>query len=411
MSLADLLYLIPLVLCSPCLLVLGLGMPQVRRQLIRLFFRMPPQLAPAKAGRVWFHGASLGELGLALDLAAQLQARRPKLEVVFSTNREPALLRGQERGVQIWYKPFDFSWLMRRLIHRLEPDLLVLMETELWPNLIGQFKGPILLLNGRLSDGHFDNYQRFRFLVGPLVSRLDRILAGDVISASRFLELGAQEVSTPGNLKYRLPPAPQPEQLASLRSLCGLGGEPLLVAGSIQPEEVGPLGLAMKIIGETRPEVRLIMVPRHAEKKAEFKEQIKIHHLEGFFASDGPWPGSGFYILDQTGLLLSLYSLADWVFVGGSWVLRGGQNMMEPIGLGKPTATGPLTANFKEPVARLCEAGGLVVVDDAEALARWVLAGPNQQQALAGLEALNGLAGHAWQASLDEIERLLDTVV
>src|SRR3989339_246975 len=131
----DLVYLLPMLVCSPCLGLGALFVPKVRQALLRQFFSWPPRLPRAAQGRVWFHSASVGEMALALRLARALEARRPGLETVLTTNTPTALAMAQAQGQPVFYKPFDFSLFASLLLGRLQPNLLVLVETELWPNL------------------------------------------------------------------------------------------------------------------------------------------------------------------------------------------------------------------------------------------------------------------------------------
>ena len=413
MGLLDLVYLVPMLLCSPCLGLGALFVPKVRQALGRQFFSWPPRMAPASRGRVWFHAASVGEMALALRLAKALRDKRPGLETVLTTNTPAALAMAQAQGQQVFYKPFDFSLFAALLLGRLKPNLLVLVETELWPNLtrVVARRIPIVLVNGRLSDQHFESYLRFRFLFAPLLGRIRRVLAGDGTSARRFEALGAKPELL-GNLKWGSTAAPDPALVQRLREELDLQpGEFVFVAGSIQPEELKVLVPAGLQMAQMHPRFRALLVPRHPDKREEFVTQAQALGVKLSLTSQGPCRGEAWVLADQMGRLTALYSLASLVFVGGSFCNRGGQNMIEPVGLGKPTAVGPYTANFAEPVALLEQAQGLAVVQSAEALA----ALSHSPETLASLGS-NGLLRlqreeGAWNRTIEVLDEVLGPLV
>ena len=409
----DLVYLLPMLVCSPCLGLGALFVPKVRQALLRQFFSWPPRLPRAAQGRVWFHSASVGEMAFALRLARALEARRPGLETVLTTNTPTALAMAQAQGQPVFYKPFDFSLFASLLLGRLQPNLLVLVETELWPNLtrVVSRKIPMVLVNGRLSDQHFESYRKFRFLFAPLLGRISRILAGDATSAQRFGALGAK-VELLGNLKWGSTAAPDPVLVQRLREQLGLQpDEFVFVAGSLQPEELAVLVPAGLKMAQGHPKFRALLVPRHPDKRAEFVAQSQALGVELSLTSQGSCLGAQWVLADQMGLLTALYSLASFVFVGGSFCNRGGQNMIEPVGLGKPTVVGPYTANFAEPVALLSAAQGLAVVQDADALVA-LSQSPSALESLGsnGLHRLQREEG-AWTRTIEVLDEVLGPLV
>ncbi|OGH00847.1 MAG: hypothetical protein A2426_02970, partial [Candidatus Lambdaproteobacteria bacterium RIFOXYC1_FULL_56_13] len=340
-------------------------------------------------------------------------ARRPGLETVLTTNTPTALAMAQAQGQPVFYKPFDFSLFASLLLGRLQPNLLVLVETELWPNLtrVVSRKIPMVLVNGRLSDQHFESYRKFRFLFAPLLGRISRILAGDATSAQRFGALGAK-VELLGNLKWGSTAAPDPVLVQRLREQLGLQpDEFVFVAGSLQPEELAVLVPAGLKMAQGHPKFRALLVPRHPDKRAEFVAQSQALGVELSLTSQGSCLGAQWVLADQMGLLTALYSLASFVFVGGSFCNRGGQNMIEPVGLGKPTVVGPYTANFAEPVALLSAAQGLAVVQDADALVA-LSQSPSALESLGsnGLHRLQREEG-AWTRTIEVLDEVLGPLV
>jgi len=410
MSLIDWIYVIPMVACSLCMFVGAIFIPELRSQLRRQFFCFPPHLPQASGPRLWVHAASVGEMALGVRLAVFLQAQQPNLEVVFTTNKDTALEIAQAQGFVAYLRPFDFSFFVRLLLKRLKPDALVLIEAELWPNLIHQAakKVPVVMVNGRLSDEHARSYQRFRFIYGPMIRRFTAIFASDSDSSDRFKALGA-EVTGQGNLKLGLTPKPKEAIAEQLKTQCGIQPTDfVLVAGSVQPEELALLAPSFRRLQAEQPGFRAIIVPRHPEKRGAFIEAAKKAGLSIELSTEGNWSCSDLYLVDQIGVLTPLYSLAQLAFVGGSFTDRGGQNMVEPVGLGTPTAVGPYTRNFNEPVKLLSEAGGLEVLQNPEDLANLALNTDRLTElSQNGLFCLEQQQNH-WKQVLEVLDEILN---
>ena len=372
----DLFYYISLGLLSPVLLGVKLFKPTDWEK-IRLKFSGSLPTSPKKQGtRIWIHGASLGEVRLSLRILEELTNQAPHLEFILSCNRAPALELLQDKAKASFILPFDFSSAIKKVIQTYEPDHLILVETELWPNLISQMsaQGKVTIANGRLSDRHMGNYRRFSKFLTPLLQKVSYIQAGDPKSESYFLELGvdAGKAHFDGNFKFTTAQTPDSSALEQIRQEYNLStGDYLVVAGSIQPEEIPIIYQAFLQLED--PNAKLVLIPRHAEKKVECLQQLLNQGFQAESLPAGKIKKPQLILVDRFGVLLMWYELANVVFVGGSFVNRGGQNMIEPASLAKPTVIGPYFKNFTSEVDLLREAGGLAVVQNEQELGQFFL--------------------------------------
>lgn len=334
---------------------------------------------------IWIHAVSVGEVNAARTLIDQLRRQMPDYEVVLSSTTDTGLARAKalyEKDLSVFYFPFDFSWIMRRALDRLQPAMILLMELEVWPNLasIAAERGiPVVVVNGRLSDKSFPKYQKIRPLVRAMFGKVALVLAQTDEYARRFIDLGCQpqKVIVTSSLKY--------DTAQTEGSVCGadrlaqqirLGDEPLWVAGGTGPgEEKIVLDVFAKLRQDSRlTALRLAIIPRKPER---FDEVAALIEQSGFDyvrysvlkEQDSQAAGKPAVVLGDTmGDLKKFYALAAVVFVGRSLVPMGGSDMMEPAALGKCTIFGPHTFNFKQTVEVLLEGGGAVEAADEKAL-------------------------------------------
>lgn len=340
----------------------------------RLALGAPPPPHPD----LWIHAVSLGEMRVAGTLLRALAASRPTLSVLLTTvtpagRAEAERMRAAGLPVDARYLPLDSPVLMRRFIRRGRPRALVLIETELWPNLVRQahLAGlPAVLVNARLSPGLRATYRRFRRLYGPLLGTFEWVAAQGPGDAREFRDLGAARVEVTGNLKFDLPPAPPEPGLERGR----LASEQLWLAGSTHPgEEALVLDVHRRLQAARRgARIQLLLAPRHPARSSEV---IALARSEGFSviarsAIDTAGTSAEVIVLDTLGELAALYALADAAFVGGSLVAQGGQNPLEPVAAGCPVVIGPDTRNFADMVEQLRDAGALLQVTDADDLLR-----------------------------------------
>jgi len=312
---------------------------------------------------IWIHAVSVGEALTARALAAELKSRYPRLRLFLSTTT----LAGQQvaRRIQhvdaVFYFPFDWSVIVRRTLNIVRPRLFVMMETEIWPNLLRACRKRgvrTLVVNGRMSPKSFSRYRIVRPFFRRVLADIDRFCMQSEESARRLIELGAapSRVTVTGSLKFDSLDAPaatahgKPRDRV-LRFFRLSPNRPVIVAGStLRGEEMAVLR-AFSRVKATSPSALAILAPRHPER---FGEVERIAREAGFvtvrrsdLAVDAE-PRADVVVLDTIGELADLYQVATAVFVGGSLVNHGGHNILEPALFGKPIVFGPSMHNFKE---------------------------------------------------------------
>jgi 3-deoxy-D-manno-octulosonic-acid transferase len=261
---------------------------------------------------------------------------------------------------------------MGRLIDRLRPVGVILLETEIWPNLLrlcGRRGVPVLLVNGRISPRAFPRYRAVRSFLRRVLSDIRLFAMQSPEDAERIADLGAprERIRVTGNLKFDLTPSSvSPDDVR--RSSHLPAGIPLFLAGSIAPGEEGAVLEAFHILRASEPQARLVLVPRHPEDVPRSEDLLRSARLKVVRWGEA---GAGDYdalVVDVVGVLSELYAAADVVFVGGSLVTRGGQNILEPAAVSKPVLFGPHTENFAAASRALVDAGGGFVVRNGREL-------------------------------------------
>lgn len=383
--LLNLVYLLLLAACSPWLVYQSLRTGKYRQGFAAKFLGAVPARR-TKGKCVWLHAVSVGEVNVLRTLVGKLEVEHPEWELVISTTtrtgHELACKRFAEHTV--CYCPLDFSWAVNRAMRRLQPDLLVLAELELWPNLIHAARShgaKVAVINGRLSDRSARGYGRIRPLVASLLRQIDLIAAQNEEYAGRFLSLGAvkETVTVTGSLKFDGAETNRANRTTlRLRQLANLPvGTPVLLAGSTQePEEMLAVDAWQAALADT-PELRLILVPRHPERFEAVARELKERGIQFRRRTDlerRPLDDAHRVLLvDAVGELGAWWGTADVAFVGGSITTkRGGQNMLEPAAYGAAVSFGPHTHNFRDVVAALLAVGGAVVVNDGAELTAFV---------------------------------------
>jgi 3-deoxy-D-manno-octulosonic-acid transferase len=348
---------------------------------------------------VWIHGVSVGEVKTARPLVRALRERRPDLPIALSSTTPTGfeVAGGLYPDLFRFYYPLDLPFVPPRVLRRVRPGWIILMELEIWPNFLraaSRADVPVAVVNGRISERSWRGYRRAR----RLLPRLDRIALYCVQNrryAERFLDLGVppSRVLVTGNMKFDnvrgargAPPDPELKALLGVRS-----EEPVFVGGSTHADEEAICFRATRRAGASlRRALRLVLVPRHPERagaiaaalRAEGGEPILLTRLR---AAKAPAPARATVVVDTIGELERIYALADVVYVGGSLVPHGGQNVLEPAAFGKPVLFGPHTDNFEEEVARLLEGGAARRVSDEEGLGQALvdlLADPGEARAM-----------------------------
>ncbi len=381
--LTDILYLLAVIIGSPVILFAILVRGKWRHGWSERLGG-----GPAPAGDrpvVWVHAVSVGEANATRTLVEQLQAARPNVEIVFSTTTDTGaerLAKLYPDAVRFRY-PLDFSLIARRALNRIRPALIVLIELEVWPNMVrlASARGiPVAVINGRLSEHSFRSYRRLRWLLGGAFARLAGAFAQDEDYAERFTAMGTPpaRVEVTGSLKYDTAQvADRVDGDAELAAELGIGDDTrLLVAGSTGPGEEPILLDVWEQLRADFPQLRLAVVPRKPERFDEVAQLIAgrglacIRRSEHRDASTAAALGPDGVILGDTmGELRKFYALSEVAFVGRSLAPMGGSDVMEVAALGLPVVVGPHMDNFAEPTRRLAAAGGLATVADAAGLA------------------------------------------
>lgn len=384
--LLDLVYLLALAVLSPWLVWRSITTGRYRRGLTAKLLGRVAVTNPARKPVAWFHAVSVGEVNLLGTLVPAFRARYPDWLVVVSSTTDTGLGEARKRftdlAVIAW--PFDFSWSVSAALEKVRPSLVVLTESELWPNFLSAAKHrgvPVVVVNARMSPRSF---QRLR-LIAPLARRLlyanvTRFAIQEEEYAQRLRQLGvpAAKLEVTGSVKYDGAvgdrDTPRACELARLLAVSrdGNRSEVLLLAGSTHaPEEAIVLSVFARL-SQRFPQLRLILVPRHPDRFEEVARLVEQSGMPFVRRSHIAEPLSGMpavVLLDTLGELGAAWGLADLGFTGGSLDgQRGGQSMIEPAGYGVPCVFGPHVWNFKDAAKRLVEIGGAIMVADETAL-------------------------------------------
>jgi len=348
---------------------------------------VPPR-KPAGTARIWLHGVSVGEVQLLATLAGEIRrqalATDQLVDCVVSSSTTTGLAVAAKRfGAERTFPcPLDFTWAVNRVLDQVAPDLLVLGELELWPHLLSCTAArsvPIVVANARLSPRSFRGYGRIRPLVAAMLGRVTLVLARSQEDGDRFRQLGAPDVRIRGSMKFDgVKGDREAAEVASLRRLAGFAdGDIIFLAGSTQaPEEQFALE-AFRALHRDHPHLRLVIVPRHAERAAEIARLLADSGIRWQARSQltaaAADPDARVLLIDTTGELAWWWGTAAIAFVGGSLDgRRGGQNMLEPAAYGAAVCFGPFTGNFRDEVGVLLEAQSAEVVNDGAALTAFV---------------------------------------
>jgi 3-deoxy-D-manno-octulosonic-acid transferase len=323
---------------------------------------------------VWLHGASVGELTAVLPLIDRLNAHDFTLLVTSGTVTSAALAEKRlPPDVIHQFAPIDVPQFVDRFLDHWKPNLALFVESDLWPNLVMSSAArriPLILINGRMSEGSFKRWKFAPRTAGALLRRFDLCLAQSAADAARYSGLGAPRISTTGNLKLDAP-AP-PAAADALKALQGaIGTRPVIAAASTHPGEEAAMIDAHRKLKHTFPGLLTLLAPRHPERGPGIVDIAKVAGFTAPLRSRGELPDARteIYVADTLGELGLLYRLAPLVFMGGSLVGHGGQNPIEAIKLGAAVLHGPNVWNFAEIYSALDAAGGAEPVTDSGKLA------------------------------------------
>jgi 3-deoxy-D-manno-octulosonic-acid transferase len=335
--------------------------------------------------RVWFHAVSVGEVVALGPLIKAVRDLEADVSPIVSTGTETGQAKAREsipESEGFLYLPLDFPACVDPTIQRIRPQLFVLMETELWPNLIHGLKSAgsaVALANGRISDRSFPRYRKLKSIFASTLARIDLFLMASDTDAQRIEEMGApgDRIHVTGNTKFDAALGRVPvEAEVRIREMFDLDvGTRVVVAGSTHPGEHELVLDAYNKLTETYPDLILILVPRHVEKTPSIVAAMKDRNMQPPFlrstVDDGEKRnGRRVVIVDRTGELFQVFSVASAVFMGGSLVPKGGQNILEPAAWGKMVLFGPSMEDFREARDILVAAGAGIPVSGLGDLTR-----------------------------------------
>jgi 3-deoxy-D-manno-octulosonic-acid transferase len=338
---------------------------------------------------VWVHAVSAGEVAAVVPVIRQIRVSEPiariALSTVTTTGREMAEKRGVDPDARFYF-PFDLPGIVDRVLDAVKPDVLVLVETEIWPNMLhaATARGvSVIIVNGRISDRSFRRAKLLKPLFAWMLGNVEQVCAQSQEDADRFVELGApaERVTVTGNSKFDEQfPAVREAETSKYRQDFGFGREdPVLLAASTHEGEEEIALSAFAQLRVTHPNLQLIIAPRHPERGGRVEELVKDHGYAAYRRSraldaggeDPLAPERGpqvcVAILDTIGELARVYAVSTVSFVGNSLVPGGGHNILQPVALGKPALFGPHMENFRD-IAAIClrEEVGIEVADSGE---------------------------------------------
>lgn len=369
----NVIYATLLLILSPVVIWRNLRHGRYRRGWQEKLLGMLPT-TPADCRVVWFHAVSVGEV---LQLQKVIEAFRHdtggRFHIVVTTSTDTGYELATERftGCTATWFPLDFSWAVSTALKRIRPEMVVLMELELWPNFLKTCEEKNVttaLVNARMSDRSFTGYSRFKRLITPVFRQFSVVGTQTSEYADRLKKLGCPEeaVRVTGSVKFDgVLTDRSNEQTQQLRRLFSISSDDLtFIAGSTQdPEEETALKV-WQALQKSHPELRLILVPRHRERFDAVAQMVTNSGLDLCRRSqlhpDDVAPRNAVILLDTIGELTACWGLADIAFVGGSFGSRGGQNMLEPAAFGAAVMFGPNTWNFRDIVSRLKEADAAI---------------------------------------------------
>jgi len=337
--------------------------------------KVPPGMTGQRP-TLWVHAVSVGEVLAVSRLGEGLKNNFPGYRVVVSTTTDTGqeLARARFGAENVFYFPLDFAFAIEPYLEALRPRLVVVAETEFWPNFLRlshQSGAKIAIVNARISDRSWTGYGRFRSLLRGVLAQVDLFLAQTEQDRRRLVDIGAlaDRVHVSGNLKFDVPLPPAPAVVESLRgAFQSSGSTPILVCGSTVEDEEPLLLQAFVNVLASYPKAVMILAPRHPERFAEVAKLLEDLGLRYWKRS--LWSGEaivgGVLLVDTIGELASLYALADIAFVGGSLVPRGGHNIIEPAQHGVAIMVGNHTENFRDIVGLFQNRDAVRVVGPAE---------------------------------------------
>ncbi len=375
-------YLLLLMGATPWIVYPAITKGKYREGWLQKLFGLVPR-RHSEAPCVWLHGVSVGEINVLATIIDELQTRFPEFDYVVSSTTKTGfdLATTKFQGQTVFYFPFDFSWAVRNVLRRLNPDVLILGELELWPNLIriaDSHSVDVAVVNARLSENSFQGYKRIKPIIKRALQRIALLAVQTDEYAERFRALGVrnESISITGSTKFD--GAETNRHNSKTRALARLAGirqtDRVFLAGSTQDPEEALALQTFRALKDAHADLKLILVPRHPER---FNSVAQLLRESGL-----PWSrrselteGSNaerILLVDTIGELGAWWGAADICYVGGSMGDRGGQNMIEPAAYGSAVSFGPNTKNFRDVVRMMLDSESAVVVTDGDELTQFV---------------------------------------
>jgi 3-deoxy-D-manno-octulosonic-acid transferase len=414
MLILDLLYFLLLLLSWPFWLKYVLK--RSYRPLLR--GRLRPQLDPAPEKAVWIHAVSVGEVRSLRSLVEELEKRRQRIVLSVTTPAGFDFARGEYPGLPVILSPLDLSFVVRRFIDRIRPKLVIFNELEVWPNWISLLRRrgvPMLLINGRVSDKAFRRYRAFRLILRPFFRGVDRFLVQNELYRQRFLRLHIPEakITVCGNIKAdeaenSVGSLPSAAEVRSHLRIAGPARKIVVLASSHDQDE----RIFIPAIPGLGQDYFFIIVPRHLQRApaiAAHLQRLGVRQ-ELYSRQESGDPGLQALVYDRMGYLLPIMSIADIVFMGGTFAARtGGHNLYEPAALGKAIVGGPHYNNFPDIGRELEACGAYRRVGDSAAWREYLENYPGLDMKRIADSARKAVAGRkgSLACSIEEIQRYL----
>jgi 3-deoxy-D-manno-octulosonic-acid transferase len=357
-----------IILCFPFFVLYGLTRQKIRKNLLERLF--PSTKKNDIDNTIWIHAASIGEAIIADNLIKYMakEGRADTFLITTNTHYTSDLLRKKtEASIQTYALPFDFLFSIKRFLNQGAPKGLIIVETEIWPNLIWQVKKravPVIIINGRISDSTFQNYLTFSFFMKSVLSHVDLVLAQSEEHRKRFIKIGMDpaRVITTGNIKYF-------RELEYVKDRAEK--KQIVTFGSIKEKELNAVYKTIADIKNNFPDYKIFIAPRELHLTSTIEKELsssfsvtRYSTLRNEADSD-----AGIVIVDTIGDLLHIYGQSRVAFVGGSLAPYGGQNILEPLFFETPVLFGPFMENFKDIACRIIEHNAGMMVHNADELA------------------------------------------
>jgi 3-deoxy-D-manno-octulosonic-acid transferase len=366
-----------LMVSLPYWLIQMLRHGKYREGLSQRLGQLPPHLlSQPKGPTIWIHAVSVGEVLAVSGVVYELRRRLPEYRILVSTTTSTGqkLARSRFGEQNVFYFPLDFAFAVRSYLDALNPELVILAETEFWPNFLRLAKSrgaTVAVINARISDRSLPGYRRVRRWLSHVLENVNLFLAQTEEDRHRLIEIGAvpDRVRVSGNLKFDVEPPPTPAVVESLRqNFRESGAGPILVCGSTLQTEEALLLSAFRNVLASHPKAVMILAPRHPERFPEVTallENVGMRYWRRSLWSGEPVIG-GVMLVDSIGELSAIYQLGTLAFVGGSLVQRGGHNIIEPAWYGVPVIIGNHYENFRDIVELFQRYHAVRVVGPAE---------------------------------------------